>query len=67
MKQLENTSAPKHPRMVSRGDGFKVIPIGRRKAAFADLYVKLLGGSWKNITVAMVGFYLVINLGRIFN
>ncbi len=62
MALKENFSNPKHPRMVARGDGFKVVPVGRRKAAFTDMYVKLLGGSWKNILLVMSGLYLAINL-----
>ena len=62
MTHPEPTPSPKHPRLLSRGDGFKVIAIGRNRAVFSDLYVKLLGGSWKTIALIMVGVYLAINL-----
>ncbi len=61
-KPKENVSTAKHPRLVSRKDGFSVLPIGRHKATFTDFYVTMLGSSWKKIILIMIGFYLVINL-----
>lgn len=57
-----NQNRPSLPRMVSIGDAIKVIYIGRRKQVLDDMYVRLLGGSWKNIILFMMGVYLVINV-----
>ena len=48
--------------MLARGDGFKVIPIGRSRAVFSDLYIRLLGGSWRTIALVLGGVFLGINL-----
>ncbi|MEI6441002.1 MAG: ion channel [Alphaproteobacteria bacterium] len=53
---------PKHPRMLARGDGFKVIPIGRSRAVFSDLYIRLLGGNWPTIALVLGVVFLGINL-----
>ena len=53
---------PRHPRLISRGDGFVVIAKGRRKRVLSDMYAHLLGGSWRNILLIMIGLYFTINL-----
>ena len=62
MTPLPPETSPKHPRMLARGDGFKVIPIGRSRALFSDLYFRLLGGNWGTIGLVLVGVFLGINL-----
>ena len=54
--------APRHMRIVSRGDGFKVIALGRRKQWLGDAYANLLGASWKHTIILMVVLYLFINV-----
>jgi len=48
--------------MVARGDGPKVIPTGRRKQVLGDMYVRLLGASWKRMILLMVAVYLALNV-----
>jgi len=62
MKPTASDLPPKHPRMLARGDGFRVIPIGRSRAVFSDLYIRLLGGSWRTIALLLGGVFLGINL-----
>ena len=61
-KTINQPDTPRHPRVVARGDGFKVIAIGRRKEWLGDSYVKLLGASWKLTLTLMIALYLGINL-----
>jgi len=56
------TGVRRHMRAVSRGDGFKVVAIGRRKQGLSDAYAKMLAASWKNTIALMVAVYLGINL-----
>lgn len=49
-------------RIVARGDGFKVIPIGRSKNIFGDLYIKFIGGSWRSIILYSIGLFFLINI-----
>ena len=58
-----HTPVAKHPRLVARGDGFKVIAIGRHRHWLGDLYVHLLGASWRVMILALIGLYLIINIG----
>ncbi len=64
MKRKKNVKPliQRHPRMVARGDGFKVISTGRHKLKFGDTYARLLGASWHRIIVIMVALYLCINI-----
>lgn len=62
MKPPPPDLSPKHPRVLARGDGFRVIPIGRSRAVFSDLYIRLLGGSWRTIGLMLGGVFLGINL-----
>ncbi len=61
-KPANEPATPRHPRLISRGDGFDVIAIGKRPPIFDDLYIKLLGGSWKRMIGIMSVLYLTINL-----
>jgi inward rectifier potassium channel len=59
----ENTPVkPRHPRVIARGDGFRVVAIGRRREWLGDMYVRLLGASWKAMAAMMCALYLAINL-----
>lgn len=51
----------RHPRLVSRGDGFDVIAVGRSRDGLRDMYARLLGASWKSMVAAMCSLYLSIN------
>jgi inward rectifier potassium channel len=60
-KKPDNT-IPRHPRMVSRGDGLKIISTGRRKQILGDTYIRLLGARWRKIILVMTSLYIVINI-----
>ena len=64
MKKRAKTSLnmPRHPRMVSRGDAFTIIHIGRRRQFVGDLYAQLLGAPWRVMIPAMVGVYFLLNI-----
>lgn len=51
----------RHPRLVSRGDDFRVISIGRRRRLLSDLYVDLLAASWGRTALIMAMIYLLLN------
>lgn len=51
-----------HPRLITRGDGYKVISVGKQGSLFGDLYVKLLGARWREVVAMMALLYLVINV-----
>ncbi|MBN8646699.1 MAG: hypothetical protein J0L55_02000 [Caulobacterales bacterium] len=53
---------PKRLRLVSRDAGFRVIPIGKSKNIFGDLYARLLSGSWKSIIFIIVCVFFALNL-----
>jgi inward rectifier potassium channel len=55
-------NTPRHPRMVARGDGLKIIHTGRRRQVLGDMYVRLLGASWKRMILIMAGVYLSLNV-----
>lgn len=59
-RKQKNTS--RHIRLVTRGDGFKVIMTGRRKQVLGDTYVRLLGASWKRIICILAAVYLILNV-----
>lgn len=52
---------PKHPRMIERGDGYRLVFTGRRKLVLGDLYIRLLGARWRSIIVIMSTIYLLLN------
>ena len=53
---------PKRLRLVSRDEGFRVIPIGKSRNIFGDLYARLLSGSWKSIIFIIVCVFFALNL-----
>ena len=62
LKNTQESGKARHPRLVSQGDGFKVIAIGRHRHWFGDLYVHLLGASWRTMLLVLVAMYMVINI-----
>lgn len=60
-----NTSQNPHrnrPRLISRGEDYKVVRIGQRPLIFRDLYVGFLGMPWWVIAVIVFGLYIVSNI-----
>jgi len=55
-------STPRHPRIVARGDGLTVISTGRKKRGLSDMYVRLLGASWRRMILLLVAVYISINV-----
>jgi inward rectifier potassium channel len=50
------------PRLVPRGDSPRVITIGYKRGWFADLYVRSLDASWRNLAGLSALLYIAINL-----
>ena len=63
VKRKKTPAVPivRHPRLISRNDGFKVIYIGKRRQGLDDMYARLLGASWKVMIATMCSLYLSIN------
>ncbi len=61
-KASQEENRVRHPLLVARGNGFKVIAIGRHRHWLGDLYVHLLGASWRTMLLVLVSMYLVINV-----
>jgi inward rectifier potassium channel len=65
-REAEAGKQPKRfqPRLVARrgNRSMRVISIGRHKKPFADIYVLLLGASWKQMVALLVAVYLILNL-----
>lgn len=61
-KKKQDPHKKRYPRVVSRGDGLRVIAVGRRKDGMHDIYARMLGANWWQMIAGMVVLYLVINL-----
>ena len=62
-KTAARDSAPtKHPRIISRGDGFRVLAIGRKRQVWGDLYANMLAASWKRTIALVAVLYMIINM-----
>jgi inward rectifier potassium channel len=73
MRKLNKLAAPPveavrqperlQPRLVVRknSNSIKIIPTGRRRRPFGDIYASLLGASWKRIVALLVTIYLMLN------
>jgi inward rectifier potassium channel len=60
--ETANPPKPFQPRLVARGgNAMKIISIGRRKRPLGDIYVLLLGASWKQMVALLVIVYLILN------
>jgi inward rectifier potassium channel len=61
-KSKQKEPKKRHLRVVSRGDGFHVIAVGRRKHGLHDMYARLLGATWRHMIGTLVSLYLIINV-----
>lgn len=61
-KKITGEPRKRYPRVVARGDGLRIIQVGRHKDGLHDLYARGLGASWGQMLAGMVVLYLVINL-----